>query len=942
MINYDTLFDDENKDILAKLEAESVGILGRLDNKEGVGNAGIEALRTNKSFEEISQQKWNTFSFGGGGGNDEPQYPQPCEALPFDDDFYKGGINYYKLVQYIKTEYNQIFDSTNFEGIAVNNTSTTSSPTTGVPVTSYYTTIENVPFSYSDNIGNSVVTNLSGRLNTRKCFLELKAPNLQWGWWFTLDSKNKEIALGIEYYYKGTYKQKRDLLSTPQLNDYTIENKYKAIIITTPNINDFVGLISDIYGKDTEKNIKQAIIEEYISVLKDCNNGKELKFLYNNIPDFVLEDIKNNKKIGVETLWDHMIMLTEYDDTGFLSNFKDASAALIKVLQAVGDSKILYTKFSADPTLIRRIYYNLDGSSNVSQLGLNEKGALVMAQVPVKNRILFADFLTALCVANKNEGLIDSKKTFYYGKEYKFDANVTGYNENNDEFFLKQLKKVTRNEILIIPDDLPSKVERIPIETSSFEETDEGAYYKPLELVNLVDTDTNDAPRTVPAILIKALSDEEEWKQIDKNIRIGFDILALVVGIIVVATTGNPALFALAVADIGLAGIDIGVQALHDELAATEKGRAFLEVWEKVYLVGNLITAGPALIGSIFKAGTLLLRAVETAKNFNVRNFVMACFTKIIIERNIANFAKGSIEVFADLNKEFGRGSTLSVRLANLQKEGILFFKGVFEGNAVKQFCLFFEGKILSIGDLRKIIEDVAEIARTKGANLLEKINEFLFFLRKEKTLVNTSAKIGEEATAESIKWGTVKMKLHPRFEEIMKFLKERKVELVEIENVAKDVGYTETRVYDKFDNLLRVEKKLEWYPEMRFLDLEHEVDHIIQFEKNLQGKFCTDMKKILGEARTPKDYTNSKLGFTTRLQKEFLEYDVRAREIIRLKERSIISKLLDEHLVGLQKVIDDYNFWYKKAGLSERRIFVEWKNKYFPDFKELSVKDLN
>jgi hypothetical protein len=731
-------------------------------------------------------------------------------------------------------------------------------------------------------------------------------------------------------------------LSTPQLNDYTIEDKYKAIVITTPSINDFVGLISDIYGKDTEKNIKDGIIKEYTTLLKNTCGAVELKFLYENIPDFVIDDIKTYGDIRIDILWEHLLILTDYDDTGKLSNFKDASSALINVLRAIGDSKTLYKKFVADPILIKRIYKNLDGSSAVSELGLNEKKELVMAQVPVKNRILFANFLTALCVANKNEGLIDSKKTFYYGKQYKFDANVLGYNENDDEFFLKQLKEVTRNGVEIIPDDLPSKTERIHIQISSFEEMDDGAYYKPLELVTLVDTETNDAPRTVPAILIKALSDEAEWQVIDRNIRIGFDILALILGIIVVATTSNPALFALSVADISLAAIDIGVQELHEQLAATEKGRKFLEAWEKVYLVGNLITAGPALIGSIFKAGTTLLRAVETVKNSNIRNFVMACFTKIIIERNIANFAKGSLEVVADLNKEFGGGSTLSVRLANLQKEGILFFKGVFEGNAVKQFCLFFEGKILSIGDLRKIIEDVAEIARTKGANLLEKINEFLFFLRKEKTLVNTSAKIGEEATAQSIKWGTVKMKLHPRFEEIMKFLKERKVELVEIEDIAKDVGYTETMIYDKFDKLLRVEKKLEWHPEMRFLDLEHEVDHIIQFEKNLEGKFCTDMKKILGEARTPKDYTNSKLGFTTRLQKEFLEYDVRAREIIRLKERSIISKLLDEHLVGLQKVIDDYNFWYKKAGLSERRIFVEWKNKYFPDFKELSVKDLN
>jgi hypothetical protein len=50
MINYDTLFDDENKDLLAKLEAESAGILGRLDGKGGDGNTALDKIRANKEY----------------------------------------------------------------------------------------------------------------------------------------------------------------------------------------------------------------------------------------------------------------------------------------------------------------------------------------------------------------------------------------------------------------------------------------------------------------------------------------------------------------------------------------------------------------------------------------------------------------------------------------------------------------------------------------------------------------------------------------------------------------------------------------------------------------------------------------------------------------------------------------------------------------------------
>jgi hypothetical protein len=58
MIPLDNLFDHENKSILAKLEAESENLLSRMGNKN-IGQNALDAIRTNKSFDEISKEKWD-------------------------------------------------------------------------------------------------------------------------------------------------------------------------------------------------------------------------------------------------------------------------------------------------------------------------------------------------------------------------------------------------------------------------------------------------------------------------------------------------------------------------------------------------------------------------------------------------------------------------------------------------------------------------------------------------------------------------------------------------------------------------------------------------------------------------------------------------------------------------------------------------------------------
>jgi len=203
--------------------------------------------------------------------------------------------------------------------------------------------------------------------------------------------------------------------------------------------------------------------------------------------------------------------------------------------------------------------------------------------------------------------------------------------------------------------------------------------------------------------------------------------------------------------------------------------------------------------------------------------------------------------------------------------------------------------------------------------------------------LLNTSAKIGEDPTEETIRIGTVRMKEHPDFEELRTFLSESDVVIEEIEDVTNDVGYTEKIVLNATNQKIRTEKILEWHPEMRFLDLEHERDHIKQFEENLNGEYCTHL--VQEKPQGLQTITNSNLGWLNKSQRAFLEYDVRKTEVLRLKERGASKTLMREHIEGLEDAYND--LWYETGKLrdSKKRKFKKWQNEHFPDFEYIDIK---
>ncbi|WP_460558915.1 hypothetical protein [Ferruginibacter profundus] len=680
----------------------------------------FSSVQTSKSFEDISRNIWdemqlNTASVG--------QPANPCESEPFSDEFYTDGIDFMKLVSYLKMNGLAIFDYRTFQG-AVSYSSSGSDPFTGVQSSNVYEVIDNIPYEYVDSNGNTQKVTLTGKLNKRICYLEQASYGLQHGWWFTLDPKNKVCIGGLEYYYKNTFALRQDASYTPEKDDYYLNNKYKAVVITSAVIDDYIAVVSELGNKNSNVAIKKPIIDKFAQCLKTCTDINQLKFLYDSMPEFVVDYLNKNNDVPANTLWEHVVKLTEYDDTGLLSIFKDASAALIKVLRVLGNAKLLYEKFSADQKFVKAIYKSLDGSSEIN----GQK---------VSNRIIFSNLVYALCMVNDTKNLTVIDKMFTVGGNYKLDGNVTGVNEGNDEFFLQQLIEVPPGGMDVMPEKFWEDVPAI--------EGDKGAMYKPLDMVMFTDISGKEQlSLLVPAIFVKALSDEAEWDNISQNIRIGFDVLAVIAGIVTVATTGNPLVFALSMADIGLAVTDITVQAFRKEIEEMEGGKEFLETWEKIYLVGTLITAGPALINSCLKFGTTLLRAAELVKNFKVKDFIVACFTRIVFERNIANFTGNTVKKIIFSNEALS-GWPVAVNFAaatRLQDSGVLFIKGLGTNNEIVRIAAIYKGEAIAAGTAKEVRNALKEIWSAKGAALIEKLEAILN--RRRIIIVEDISRLGE------------------------------------------------------------------------------------------------------------------------------------------------------------------------------------------------------
>ncbi|MCY1659383.1 hypothetical protein [Chryseobacterium sp. SL1] len=169
----------------------------------------------------------------------------------------------------------------------------------------------------------------------------------------------------------------------------------KAITLETYSYEEFRNLVQYVgYGdfeRDTSYDYLKYFSKIYEFYFRQASTPEHLLFLYTNTPDFVFERMN----LDDEKVMEHLITLTEYDDTGFFSGWKDGSSALVNVLKAFSTNTYLLNRFKKEPELCNRIYYNLDGVSFIDKK-------------PQYNRLIFANILMQYCLFSQ---LIVRKKT---------------------------------------------------------------------------------------------------------------------------------------------------------------------------------------------------------------------------------------------------------------------------------------------------------------------------------------------------------------------------------------------------------------------------------------------------------------------------------------------------------------------------------------------------
>ncbi|WP_312341510.1 hypothetical protein [Chryseobacterium binzhouense] len=590
--------------------------------------AGVSA---NWSFEEISFDR----KFGKAGGDNK------CVATK--GDFYSENMDFNKLWNDLSNRTNEKFFFY-YQNYALSNPSTIGgiSPTVLTSTSTTYTPSKYFEYTKGTEKKSALLT---VELNERACFISLKNS----GSVFYLNPEKKEMEFRLEFVYTD-YLDKRDF--NDATGKYELEKEYNAVIIKTYDADGYVALSKKLGLRNDAKNQILSLFTEKIKETKD--DPAALKFLYEKMPDFVIDNllskldgkfnneiiIAKDKKTGKSTVisaaqkfvWEHLEKLVNYDDQGAFSWTKDSSGALLNLLKVFKNSQFLFESFKGNQTMVNRIFENMNKTSVVDGMELS-------------NKTLFANFITALCIDNAFEGLRILDKEFTIGNGYAISSGTIFQEEKDNEFFLQQMEKKAERKITF-----EYGIRRDSVRTS-LETIGEGNLYHPMDIVRIKFTDVKSEEQPFPfvsAMTIKAFAEERDQQLREDAIRIGFDVLAIVLGVVFFPAGGAVGIAAESIG-IGLALADIGITANREDIEQSPGGKEFLQTWNKVYLVGGLTFAGIALIEQVFaksvfcylealKSGSPLLKEYEKSLG------------KILLQREILTFAGNTLKPNTEIN----------------------------------------------------------------------------------------------------------------------------------------------------------------------------------------------------------------------------------------------------------------------------------------------------
>ncbi len=396
-------------------------------------------------------------------------------------------------------------------------------------------------------------------------------------------------------------------------------------------------------------------------------------FLFENAPSWIAENFKS------EELIEYLKLILSYDVEGCFSGYVDSSCAFINVLRGFNTLEKcidLYNFFKENPKFVKDTYHALDSTS-------------VWEGVEQPNKTIFASFLTSLSYAVMGvEGVAVGvpTKTFYLGDGYTINTSAIGALDFNDtQYFLKQ--------------ERTTLVAMIPLSNYWFypltydEDLEEGAYYDPLQMVQLCDV-TQETVMVVSAIFLHDTASRKELAQIMKAVRIGVNVFTIAISIASLGSA-SPLIALAAAADVTFATADTIIALAEDDLS-----KEFVETWSKIYLVGGVVTAGPVLLNGIFKGGVKILDGTAKAE---FKNFVRAFIFKVVIEKNIANFTKNTLRIVTESGElaSISNGLLNTAKLRQFNEYGAILVAGEVK-NADKvytEYALVYNGDLIFKGD---------------------------------------------------------------------------------------------------------------------------------------------------------------------------------------------------------------------------------------------------
>lgn len=553
--------------------------------------------------------------------------------------------------------------------------------------------------------GQRVKTDLRASLNKVACCID---PVFS----YRIRVSADKISYGLVYHYKDAAKAVAFVGNYQDRDRYTVDEKYVAIHIHSENTEDIIQVLKRINGERYIDDFKGLIGKYFQRALLATTDKADLNELYKKAPLFALEWLVGPGQFTSVMWQEHLPLLLSYDNSGLLSFVRDSSHAVVNLLQGIKDMRFLYDELKKNPGLIKTIYANMDGSSAF-------KGA------DISNRKIFSSLLNAICYHNIDKCTRTGER-FYVDDTRKPDSNINSGNDiYKDKIFLAQLTKRTfKEEIIIDGDDRPNSAgQSFEVPVSRFQPDDGGNYYHPMDMVIL--QDENGLQVEVTALFVKDIADELEWAEIMDSVRLGINIFVMVVSLATLMAGPGAFLCVLSTIDLSLAGADSVILGLKEELMRAEGGGEFLALWEKVYVIGGIATAGPLVVTGLFSAGARLWAKLSSG---GARDFVAAVLTRIVMETRISSFELSAFRVIPWEEVRTLSPGAAAIRASvckGMEELGIVMGIGRSAETGEDLYFILWKGDVVEAGDFVKVRGRLTEIMRNGVSKAVEWLDNY-------------------------------------------------------------------------------------------------------------------------------------------------------------------------------------------------------------------------